>query len=95
MRITRCEGRSAQYENPISHACTMQAGQPFVANGREKTEGFCRSARDTLSPFVLALRHSTENFYDGWMRNKKSAMISCSGAFGPAGLPVNAAQEDA
>ena len=31
--------------------------------------GFCQSAWDTLSPFVLALSHGGEGFYDGWMKN--------------------------
>ena len=55
MRISRYEDLMAQYENPISHACDMEVGQVFVANGWEKPEGFCPSAWDTLSPFVLAL----------------------------------------
>ena len=67
MRITQYPDLMAQYENPISHACDMEVGQVFIANGWEKPEGFCQSAWDTLSPFVLALSHGAENFYDGWM----------------------------
>lgn len=37
------------YENPIQHACDVQEGQVWVANG--------------------------------WMKNPKSAMISCSDGF--------------
>ena len=36
MRITRYEDLMAQYENPISHACDMEVGQTFVANGWER-----------------------------------------------------------
>ncbi len=57
MRITQYKDLMAQYENPISHACGMEVGQVFLANGWEKPEGFCQSAWDTLSPFVLALSH--------------------------------------
>lgn len=68
MRITRYEDLMARYENPIEHACEMQEGQVFIANGWQKPEGFCPSAWDTLSPFVLALSHGAEDFYDGWMK---------------------------
>ena len=33
MRITQYEDLMAQYENPISHACDMEVGQGFIANG--------------------------------------------------------------
>lgn len=83
MRIAYYPDLVEQYENPISHACDMAIGQVFIANGWEKPDGFCQSAWDTLSPFVLALAHGGENFYDGWMKNKKSAMISCNDGFRP------------
>lgn len=29
----------------------------------------------------MTLAHCGENFYDGWMKNKKSAIISCNDWF--------------
>ena len=84
-----------QYENPIEHACDLMEGQKFVANGWQKPEGFCDSAWDTVSPFVLALAHGGENFYDGWMKNRKSAMISCNDGFRPVSFLLEALDEDA
>lgn len=72
-----------KYENPLEHACSMNLGQVFIADGWKKPEGFCDSAWDTVSPFVLALSHGAEDFYEGWMKNKKSAMISCNDGFRP------------
>ena len=72
-----------KYENPLEHACSMKLGQVFIADGWQKPEGFCDSAWDTISPFVLALSHGAEDFYEGWMKNKKSAMISCNDGFRP------------
>ena len=95
MRIARYEDLIAQYENPINHACNMEMGQVFIANGWEKPEGFCQSAWDTLSPFVLALSHGGGNFYDGWMKNPKSAMLSCNDGFRPVSFLVEALDEDA
>ena len=57
--------------------------------------GFCQSAWDTLSPFVLALSHGGENFYDGWMKNPKSAMLSCNDGFRPVSFLVETLDEDA
>lgn len=46
-----------KYENPIEHACDMEEGQVFIANGWEKPEGLCESAWQSMSPFVMALAH--------------------------------------
>ena len=95
MRKANYYDLSEQYENPIDHACNMEEGQVFIANGWEKPEGFCSSAWDTLSPFVLALSHGGGDFYDGWMKNKKSAMLSCNDGFRPVSFYVEALEEDA
>ena len=73
----------AIYENPIEHACDVKEGQVWIAHGWEKPEGFCDSAWDSISPFVMALAHGGGNFYDGWMKNPYSAMISCNDGFRP------------
>ena len=95
MRKVHYADLSEQYENPIQHACDMEEGQVFIANGWEKPEGFCQSAWDTLSPFVLALSHGGGDLYDGWMKNKKSAMLSCNDGFRPVSFYVEALEEDA
>ena len=95
MRIARYDDLMAQYENPILHACGMAEGQVFTANGWAKPEGFCDSAWDTLSPFVMALAHGAENLYDGWMKNPRSAMISCNDGFRPVSFLLEALDEDA
>lgn len=84
-----------QYENPIEHACSMNLGQSFVANGWQKPDGFCDSAWDSISPFVLALAHGGEDFYGGWMKNKKSAMLSCNDGFRPVSFLLEALEENA
>ena len=93
MRKANYYDLSEKYENPIDHACDMEEGQVFIANGWEKPEGFCSSAWDTLSPFVLALSHGGGDFYDGWMKNKKSAMLSCNDGFRPVSFYVEALED--
>ena len=88
MKMTKYDDLIAKYENPIEHACDMEVGKVFIANGWERPEGFCQSAWDTISPFVLALSHGAEDFYDGWMKNKKSAMLSCNDGFRPVSFLV-------
>lgn len=82
-----------RYENPILHACDMQLGQIFIAEGGRKPEGFCDSAWDSLSPFVMTLACGGEDFFDGWMKNKKSAMISCNDGFRPVSFLLEALEE--
>ena len=94
-RMARYEDLISEYENPIQHACELKPGQSWVANGWEKPEGFCPSAWDTVSPFVMALAHGAENFYDGWMKNPKSAMISCNDGFRPVSFLLEALEEAA
>lgn len=84
-----------QYENSISNACEMKVGQIFIANGWQKPEGMCQSAWDTMSSFVLALSHGAEDFYEGWMKNPRSAMISCNDGFRPVSFLIEALDEEA
>ena len=85
----------AQYENPIQHTCTIEEGQVWIANGWEKPDGFCNSAWDSISPFVMTLAHGGENIYDGWMKNPKSAMISCNDGFRPVSFYLETLDLDA
>ncbi len=72
-----------QYENPIEHACDITLGQVFISREGQCPEGFCPSAWDSVSPFVTALAQGGGNFYDGWMKNPHSALISCNDGFRP------------
>ena len=83
-----------QYENPIEHACDVEEGQVWIAKGWNKPEGFCDSAWDSISPFVMTLAHGGGDFYDGWMKNPKSAMISCNDGFRPVSFYLEALEED-
>lgn len=86
---------SALYENPIQHPCDVEEGAVYIANGWERPEDFCISAWDTLSPFVMTLAHGGGDFYDGWMKDPKSAMISCNDGFRPVSFYLEALEEDA
>ena len=42
----------------------------------------------------MALSHGAEDFYDGWMKNKRSAMLSCNDGFRPVTFLVEALEEE-
>lgn len=95
MKVACYQDLMAQYENPIANACDMKEGMVFIANGWRKPAGMCDSAWESMSPFVMALSHGAEDFYEGWMKNKKSAMISCNDGFRPVSFLIEALNEDA
>lgn len=95
MRIACYTDLMEKYENPISDACNMKEGQVFVANGWQKPVGLCDSAWESMSAFVMALAHGGADFYNGWMKNKKSAMISCNDGFRPVSFLLEALDEEA
>ncbi|MBP5664097.1 MAG: TIGR04076 family protein [Bacteroidales bacterium] len=74
---------SAKYENPIEHSCDIEEGQVFVSCEGQKPEGLCDSAWESMQAFVKELANGGGNFFDGWMKNPHSAMISCNDGFRP------------
>jgi len=95
MKMARYDDLIETYENPIQHACDMKLGQTFIANGWQKPDGMCDSAWESMSAFVMTLAHGGENFYDGWMKNPRSAMISCNDGFRPVSFLIEALNEEA
>ena len=88
MRRTFYKDLAEKYENPIEHACDMEIGKVFVSKNAQRPEGFCDSAWDSLRPFVEKLAQGGGNFYDGWMKDPKSAMLSCNDGFRPVSFYV-------
>lgn len=79
---------SARYENPIEHTCDIEEGQTFISENGEKPQGLCDSAWESMAYFVKELSAGGGNFYDGWMKNPKSAMISCNDGFRPVSFYI-------
>ena len=84
-----------KYENPMEHACDMEEGQVFIANGWSKPDGMCDSAWESMSSFVMTLAYGGKDIYNGWMKNEKSAMISCNDGFRPVSFLIEALEEEA
>lgn len=86
---------SAQYEKPMEHCCEVEEGQIFIANGWERPEGLCESAWTSMSPFVMTLAYGGSDIYSGWMKDPRTAMISCNDGFRPVSFLLEALEEDA
>jgi uncharacterized repeat protein (TIGR04076 family) len=90
MRMARYDDLIAKYENPIEHACDMQVGLTFLSVYGKRPPNMCDSAWESMSAFVKTLAEGGGDFYDGWMKNKHSAMISCNDGFRPVSFYLEA-----
>ncbi len=90
MRVACYDDLIARYENPLIHACDMTEGQVFVSIGGECPDGFCESAWSVMESFVKKLAEGGGYFYDDWMRDPYSAMISCNDGFRPVSFLLEA-----
>ena len=80
----------AQYENPIEHACSVTEGMTWICDGWNCPDGLCVSAWESMASFVRALGSGGGDFYDGWMKNPRTAMISCNDGFRPVSFYLEA-----
>ena len=93
MRQTVYTDLMERFENPIEHACTVREGQQWIAIDGRCPEGLCAAAWETMRPFVESLARGKGNFYDGWMKNPMSAMISCNDGFRPMSFYIEAFED--
>lgn len=90
VRKIQYEDLMAQYENPIEHACDLLEGQSWISTDGQCPQGLCPEAWKSMSEFVEALARGEGNFFDGWMKNPYSAMISCNDGFRPVSFYIEA-----
>ena len=83
IRKANYQDLQAMYENPIEHSCDVREGQEWISIDGKMPEGMCPSAWESMRWFVQELAAGRGNFYDGWMKNPNSAMISCNDGFRP------------
>ena len=76
----------AIYENPNDHPCDLVEGQTFISSDGEKPEGLCDGAWGPMERFVKELAEGGGNFFDGWMKDPHTAMLSCNDGFRPVSL---------
>ena len=94
VRRARYDDLIEKYENPIEHACDISEGDVFVSVDGAKPAGLCESAWESMRYFVEELASGGGDFYDGWMKDPRSAMISCNDGFRPVSFYIEAVRED-
>ena len=72
-----------KYENPIEQACEMEIGKVYISQDAQKPDGLCNEAWTCMEKFVKELANGGGNFFDGWMKDPYSAMVSCNDGFRP------------
>ena len=88
LRRTEYPDLMAQYENPLEHPCDLTVGQVFISRDGRCPDGLCAEAWGSMERFVVALSEGGGNFFDGWMKNPHSAMISCNDGFRPVSFYI-------
>ena len=83
----------AKYENPILHTCSVQEGPQWISINGKCPKGLCPSAWTSMKEFVKQLAQGKGYFYDNWMQNPMSAMISCNDGFRPFSFYLEAIEE--
>ncbi len=82
-----------KYENAIEHTCDIRVGQQWISIDGKCPDGMCPSAWSSMQYFVESLAKGEGNFYDGWMKNPMSAMISCNDGFRPFSFYIEVMEE--
>jgi uncharacterized repeat protein (TIGR04076 family) len=93
IRQTTYPDLMAKYENPILHPCSIQEGQQWISINGKRPDGLCPSAWTSMQEFVKQLAQGKGHFYDNWMQNPMSAMISCNDGFRPFSFYIEAIEE--
>lgn len=93
VRKTEYPDLMARFENPIEHACDVLEGQSWISVDGERPDGMCPSAWDSMKDFVKDLAAGKGNFFDGWMKDPMSAMISCNDGIRPVSFYIEVIKE--
>ena len=88
VRIAKYDDLIEKYENPIQHACSIKEGDVFYSKNGEKPENLCPEAWNSMKDYVESLARGKGNFFDGWMKDPMSAMISCDDGFRPVSFYI-------
>ncbi len=74
----------SKYENKIENPCSLNIGDTFIVKEYDEIpKGMCVSAYISLYPFIMSLLSGGSNIYHSWMKDDKSALVSCNDGFRP------------
>ena len=93
LRRTEYPDLMTLYENPIEHACDLSVGQIFVSRNATCPDGLCPEAWESMRRFITELAQGGGNFFDGWMKNPHTALISCNDGFRPVSFLLETVED--
>ena len=78
-----------KFENKIDNPCSMNLFDTWIIEDiNDKPNNFCLSAWMSLYPFLLTLSSNGSDIYNGWMKNKKSSIVSCNDGCRPVSFLI-------
>ena len=83
----------AKYEQSKDFACKIKEGEYWISENGEKPAGLCDWAWDVMELYVRTLARGGGDFYEDWMENRRSAMISCPDGFRPVSFYIETIEE--
>ena len=83
----------AKYGNPIPHTCDILVGQSWISENGQRPARMYELVWDSIREFVEGLAAGRGNFFDGWMKNSMSAMISCNDGLRPVSFYLEVIDE--
>ena len=93
IRRSQYDDLMEKYENPLENACDTVIGTVYISENAERPEGLCNNAWRCMYSYVKTLAEGGGNFFDGWMKNERSAMISCDDGFRPVSFLLEAIED--
>lgn len=88
VKVAKYDDLITKYENPIKSPCSMKEGMVFYSNCGEKPTNLCEEAWKTMKEYVESLTKGKGKFFDGWMKDPMSAMVSCNDGFRPVSFYI-------
>lgn len=83
LKITTYNDLIEKYENPINDPCPYKVGDEFMVTSPKKPDGLCENSWKAMKDYVISLLNGKGNFFDNWMKNPLSCMVSCDDGFRP------------
>lgn len=88
VKISNYTSLMEKYELPQKDPCFLNEGDVFYSENGEMPNNFCKTAWETLSPFVDKVLFTDERIYGEWMIDPHSAMVSCNDGFRPVSFYI-------
>ncbi len=88
LRIVNHQDLSNEYENKLDNPCPYKLGDSFIITSLDKPDNLCDAAWRVMYPYIETLFRGGSCIYGNWMKNKKSAMVSCDDGFRPVSFYI-------